>query len=97
MQIIDNLLIFGIHILCFVAGMALANKANAAKERAVKEALERQFLRLKANADADDPVKPYVSAGDFDGDPRPITPVFMDRLRTNGQASMKFRKSDVAK
>lgn len=107
MNILDNLLILLLIVLSFIAGLRLDNyyhqKANADR----KEALERQFVRLRANADSDDPVKPYgtrcyapqipvnYNTGDFDGDP--IGQQFMDHLKKNGHASTKLRKSDLAK
>ena len=60
MQIIDNLLIMFIHVACFVTGIKLANWYNNRAHQQEKDALERQFLRLRANSDADDPCKPYM-------------------------------------
>ena len=102
MQIIDNLIIVSAIILAFIAGLKLADRYNKRAFIMQKEALEKQFLRLKACADADDPCKPYIApTGDYDGDedrwPNPITPAFMAHLRENKQASTKFRKSDLAK
>lgn len=108
MQILDNLIILVLIVVSFILGLKLdayyRDKADAER----KEALEKQFIRLRAKADADDPVKPYgtpqVSApihvtyqtGDFDGD-FPLNQEFMTRLKENGQASAKFRKSDLSK
>lgn len=108
MNILDNFLILSLIVLSFIAGLKLGeyyrNKAEAEK----KEALEKQFLRLRVRADADDPVKPYGTprcsppmpvvypTGDYDGD-GPITEEFMTKLRENKQACTKFNKSDLAK
>lgn len=103
MQIVDNLIILCLIILSFVSGITLANKYNRQAQYEKKDALERQFLRLKANADADDPCKPYIApipirkySGDFDGDP--IGQPFMDQLKKTGRATTKLpNKSDIAK
>ena len=69
------------HSLFFLAGMLVANRYNDKAEYLKKDALERQFLRLQAHADADDPCKPYKSSV-------PILPQgFEEQLRTNGQAT----------
>ena len=99
------------HSLFFLAGLIVAghyhNRMNVERDRADAEkahALQCQFLRLRANMDADDPCKPYVSkikvlqpTGDYDGDDGPITPEFMEHLKENGAAATKFKKSDIAK
>jgi len=80
MDILDNFLILFLHVVCFAAGVMLANKYHREQDMAVKDALERQYLRLRAGADADDPAKPYVAqrkfrvmpTGDFDGDELPV-------------------------
>lgn len=106
MNILDNLIIFSLIVLAFLAGITTANRYNAKAKLEVKEALEKQFLRLKVHADADDPVKPYgtpqvvpikpipvkYNTGDYDGD-NLITPQFMEELRTNGRARTTLRKT----
>lgn len=108
MQIIDNLLILTLIVSSFIAGMKLERFYNREAQRNIKEALEKQFLRLRAKADADDPCKPYgtpqifqpipiqYNTGDFDGD-GPINQQFMDNLKATGHAKTSFRKSDIAK
>lgn len=88
--------------------MKLERFYNREAQQSTKEALEKQFLRLRAKADADDPCKPYgthqvipftpvkYNTGDFDGD-GPINQQFMDNLKATGRAKASFRKSDVAK
>ena len=109
MQILDNFLILAIHVLCFIAGIKLANYYNRQAKLDIKDALERQFVRLRTRSDADDPCKPYVHhgfvqtvpvtpvypSGDYDGD-GPISPEFMEQLRQNGSAKTSFRKSDLS-
>lgn len=109
MQIIDNLIIIILPILAFISGIWLANKYNAKAAADKERALQTQFLRLRANVDADDPCKPYapqnwappmrpIDTGDYDGDvPPPINTEFMDRLKQNGKAAIKFNKADIAK
>ena len=110
MQLVDNLIIILLVVGSFIAGMTIANRYNRAAIRDTRDALERQFIRLKAGADADDPVKPYTAAGyeftplqpvptgDYDGDPPPVVNTeFMDRLKTNGRAAVKFNRADLAK
>ena len=46
---------------------------------AVTDALNRQYVRLMAGVDADDPNKPYV-----------VPEKFYDKLQTSGQAVMKL-------
>lgn len=55
-------------ILCFFSGVRLSDYYHDRQERAVDYALKRQFARLRAGADADDPVAPYVSR--IDGEPQ---------------------------
>ena len=95
------------HSLFFLAGLIVAghyhDRMNVERDRADAEkahALQCQFLRLRANMDADDPCRPYVSkltpiqpTGDYDGD-GPITQEFMEHLKKNGSASTKISKSD---
>ena len=104
MTILDNLIIMLIHVLCFIAGVKLANHYHREAIADQKEALERQYLRLKAQADADNPCKPYLAprasfpvknTGDFDGDI--VSEQFMKDLKENGKAKMSFRKSDLTK
>ena len=107
MQIIDNLLIMFIHVACFVTGIKLANWYNNRAHQQEKDALERQFLRLRANSDADDPCKPYMPrydcirsytpappvqpTGEMDGD-NLISPDFIERLKENGKATQRLKK-----
>lgn len=104
MTIVGNVTIVVLLVLSFIAGLRLDNyyHTRAAADR--KDALERQFIRLQARADADDPCKPY-------GTPRfsppiqlapteatqPISEEFMSELQTKGRAKTAFRKSDLTK
>ena len=107
MQIIDNLIIVSLIILAFIAGMKIDNHYHEKEDMSVKDALEKQFLRLRAKADADDPCRPYGTpqifrpiprpTGDFDGDNFPIKQEFMDELKTTGRAKTTLRKSNLTK
>ena len=105
MEILDTFLILLLILLSFIAGLRLDNHYHEIARRQEKEALEKQFLRLRARADSDDPCRPYgtpqvfapVNTGDFDGDAGPISESFMNELKTNGKAKTSFRKSDLTK
>lgn len=104
---IDNLIILTLIVVSFVTGLKLDRYYFTKAESDKRDALERQFLRLQARSDADDPCRPYIAqptkwiapvpnTGDFDGD-GPIGQKFMNELRTTGKARTTFRKSDIAK
>jgi hypothetical protein len=107
MQILDNLIIVSLIILAFIAGMKIDSRYHEREDISVKDALERQFLRLRAKADADDPCRPYGTpqvfhpipkpTGDFDGDNFPIKQDFLDELKSTGRAKTTIRKSDISK
>lgn len=69
------------HSLFFIFGLVVANHYNDKAEYLKKDALERQFLRLKAHADADDPCKPYKSCV------KVLPDGFEESLRNNGAAT----------
>lgn len=96
-------------VLCagsFLLGMNIANKYNAEERSHTKDALERQYMRLRANADSDDPVRPYKRRVQqheptFEQAPATLTPKqwlpesFANELKETGKAKIAFRKSDV--
>ena len=59
-MMIGALVITILLVLSFVAGLKLSDYYAAKRESAVEYALKRQYTRLRAGADADDPVGPYV-------------------------------------
>lgn len=79
------------HSLFFLAGLIVANHYNDKAEMQKKDALERQFLRLKAHADADDPCRPYKSSVTV------FPEGFEEQLRTNGKATAMLSKSTARK
>lgn len=110
MQILDNFIILSLPVIAFVMGMRVANKYNAKAASDRDRALQTQYLRLRANADADDPCKPYppqqwekplkpvpINTGDYDGDNLNLDKAFEQRLKQNGKAVVKFNKADIAK
>ena len=83
----------------FSAGMWLADKFNKRAAKEQKEALERQYVRLVARSDADDPCRPYIPsvvANPTGFDDGPIDAKFMTELHETGKAKTQFRKSDLS-
>lgn len=72
------------HSLFFFLGMAVANRYNNIAQQDQKDALERQYMRLQARADADDPCKPYKYR---------LPEGFEQQLRASGQATAMLKKS----
>lgn len=73
----------------FFCGVRLSDRYHEQKEREIRNALQKQFVRLKAGVDSDDPVQPYVA-------PEPekkysVSHEFIRRLRTNGSATEAVR------
>lgn len=79
-------IILGLIVVSFVAGLRLAGyyHRNAAMER--EHALKQQYMRLMVGADADDPVKPYVSTT-----PTVLPPEFEERMRSTGRATAAIK------
>ena len=84
MSILDNTIILSLIVGAFIAGMKIADKYHREARQEIKTALQRQFLRLQTDMDADDPVQPYQS-------PFSVPPEFEERLRENGSATMAVR------
>lgn len=66
----------------FIAGLQLSGSFHKQAEEDKRYALERQYVRLKANADADDPVGPYVPRNRVQ-----LPPEFEEHLKQNGRAT----------
>lgn len=77
-------------VLAFLGGMKISDSYHSQIEQERKYALQRQYLRFKAGVDADDPAQPYKSRFS-------VTPEFMDRLRTNGSATMQTGNATARK
>lgn len=69
----------------FVAGLKLSGWYYRQAEEDKRYALERQFLRLRASADADDPAGPYVPRRRIK-----LSPQFEEKLKTNGRATVSL-------
>lgn len=97
MTILNAIFILILLILSFIAGLMLDNYYCKRASLEIKEALERQFVRLRVCADADDPVKPYGTPQVSPPVPKqPISQEFMDKLQQDGRAKTAFRKSDLS-
>ena len=105
MTIVGNVTIVILLVLSFIAGLKLDNYYHTRAAADQKDALERQFVRLQARADADDPCKPYGTPRFYPPIPvtyptepaQPISQEFMNELQTKGRAKTSFRKSDLTK
>lgn len=85
-EFVTILLITLVLIVCsFISGIMLSEKFHRQAEEDRRYSLEKQFLRLKANADADDPVGPYVSRNKIQ-----LPPEFEEKLRRNGRATVSL-------
>jgi len=77
------------YVLFFLFGMFVANHYNDKAAAETKDALERQFIRLQARADADDPCRPYKANARC----RLVLPEqFENTLKTTGQATAFLNK-----
>lgn len=113
MTILDNFIILFLIISAFCLGIHIDSRYRDKAAQEQKEALEKQFVRLRANADADDPCRPYGMPRYYQ--PIPVQPQpekyvsyseakkpiidkgFMSELKTTGKAKTSFRKSDIAR
>ena len=79
MGIIYDLILIACIVLSFWAGKTVSDRYHDREEANTRYALEKQYVRLKANVDADDPAKPYIA--------KPVADqAFMDRLHHTGKA-----------
>lgn len=73
----------------FIFGVRLSDRYHEQKEREIRNALQKQFVRLKAGMDSDDPIQPYTAL-----EPEKkysVSHEFMRRLRTHGSATEAVR------
>ena len=87
MQIVDNLLILMLIAGAFLYGKYLGDKYHKEAETEKQYALRKQYVRLKAGCDADDPAQPYVAPPQAS---RPIPSEFIEHLRRNKRATMQL-------
>ena len=72
-------------VISFIAGLKLSGWYHRQAEDEKRYALEKQYLRLKANADADDPVGPYVPRRRVQ-----LPTEFEEQLKTTGRATVSL-------
>lgn len=85
-EFIILLIVILILIICsFVAGLKLSGWYHRQAEQERQYALEKQYVRLRANADADDPVGPYVPRRKMQ-----LPPEFEEKLKRNGRATVSL-------
>lgn len=85
-EFIILLIVVLVLIVCsFVAGLKLSGWYHRQAEQERQYALEKQYVRLRANADADDPVGPYVSRRKMQ-----LPPEFEEKLKRNGRATVSL-------
>ena len=77
----------------FFLGKNVADSYNLKQSIAMKEALERQYLRLRAYMDADDPCKPYVRVQPIPQQPKSGIPD--DMLTQIGKKMNKGERATV--
>ena len=78
--------VLGMIIIAFTAGLKLSGYFYKRAEEEKEYALQRQFVRLKAGADADDPVGPYVPRRKYQ-----LPPEFGERMKQNGRATVSVK------
>ena len=85
-EFVTILLLTLLLVICsFVAGLKLSGWYHRQAEDEKRYALEKQYLRLRANADADDPVGPYVPRRKIQ-----LPPEFEEQLKTTGRATVSL-------
>jgi len=72
----------------FCCGIKLSDHYHRIAEETRRYALEKQYSRLLAGCDADDPVQPYV-APPVHKRRFQVTPEFEQTFRQNGSATMQ--------
>lgn len=91
---VENLIYIGLTLVLVVAsflfGLNLSDKYHTKAEQDKKYALEKQYARLMAGCDADDPVQPYVAHPD---NRFSVPSEFIDRLETNKSATLQIDKT----
>ena len=97
MKILDNTLIICCIIGAFIAGIRLSGYYHNRIMNEVNLALQKQYVRLQAGSDADDPCQPYVNAQPYLKQRIQLPPEFDNRLKTNGQATMMVGNSNSKK
>ncbi len=76
-------------VISFIGGLKLSDHYHNQAREWEKYALQKQYLRLLAGCDADDPTQPYVSPPDSNRRPIPLS--FLDHMQKNGSATMQIK------
>ena len=79
MQILDNLIIVGLHIACFWAGVCLSDRYHREQRQQVDYEVRLAQARMSAGDYAAYVAPPYRKRS-------PIGQPFFDRMKSNGQA-----------
>lgn len=69
----------------FIAGLKLSGYYHRIASAEKEYALQKQYVRLRAGADADDPVGPYVARHKVQ-----LPPEFEEHLHQNGRATVSL-------
>lgn len=89
-------------IVSFSAGVLYAEHNAKVMRQEINMALQRQYYRLKAGVDADDPVQPYgdsvaeqqIEYNNRKGrEPFRITEDFVTKMKENGRATTMIKKT----
>ncbi len=78
----------------FYLGKTVADRYHEQAEQRISYSLERQYLRLKAGADADDPCRPYVYSQPVRrrGISKDLLTQIDRKLKTDGQATVQLNQ-----
>lgn len=76
----------------FYCGVRLSDRYHDTAAYEQKAALQKQFARLTAGVDADDPSQPYVFVPSAKKRRFSADQNFVDRLRANGSATVAVNK-----
>lgn len=79
----------------FFCGLKLSDRYHSIAAYEQKAALQKQFVRLNAGVDADDPAQPYVYVPPMKKRRFSVDQNFVDRLRTNGSATIAVDNPQV--
>ena len=85
MTAVDFAIVLILIILSFISGLKLSGYYHRKADAEREYALQKQYMRLRAGADADDPVAPYV--------PRQrviLPPEFERKLKQNRRATVSL-------
>lgn len=91
MPLVNVLCALALAAVSFYLGKTVADRYNDLAARRLDYELEKQYLRLRANMDRDDPCKPYVYnpvPPRRRGIPKDLLTQIDRKMRTDGQATV---------